>query len=377
MNVRTLGRKAPFAFLLSAITFSSSAHAYRYFTDPRWYCSDAPLYIDNHEQLVPRCAGATPGTRSLQAGAVEGDTAASAIWQWAVLGPPWIIWLDRNSCTNAAPSADGVDLVWLASDNGAVNGTTVGLTTPQSVVCSPGTGWDPCVEEFDIELGTSQTSMRQTSCRDVPYTREGTWSHETGHAYQLDHFDDWISTMNTSQDDLTTCRADHSVRPSSDAQQGLVNQPEYPMPSALDVGGSNAFQIAGCGLANTDCYTRDQVTVNVNSYTPSPHSNTVRFTSMNLRNALPTNNLRVRLRMQPRSTETVGATGFDLGDWILGPAHAGAVYDYNIGYSFNISQLPVGVEYCVMVIFDPLGSLSEFDETDNVLPTAKCFRRTF
>ena len=71
-------------------------------------------------------------------------------------------------------------------------------------------------ELIDIEVNSRALRLRRSSCGTGTYSQEGTWIHELGHAYGYDHFDDWLSTMNTLQPDVSSCRGDWSERPSSD-----------------------------------------------------------------------------------------------------------------------------------------------------------------
>jgi hypothetical protein len=333
------------------------AHAYKYLYGG-FGCSGNPYYLEGSEPMTPRCAGGT--TLSLMTG-TNADIAAGAHWSWQQLNTSAPqIWMTRGPCTTEGISANNTNVEWLASD--AFN---AGRMTP-SVDC--GFFGDPKLYSFDIEVNSTQVD-KHPDCKTAMFTEDGTWIHELGHAYGQGHFDDWLSTMNTSQVDITSCRNDRSARPSSDAQQAQDNHYRQGLPPAVDVGGSAITVPAGCSLAASGCATSEGTTRFVSTGT---FNGNVKFTSMNMRDAW---NGSIPVQIFLSQNNFIDSGDIFVGEWLLSPTFAGAIYQYDIGFSFSGSSLVAGVSYCALVRWDPRNDMNEFDESDNVLDTKFCFRR--
>jgi hypothetical protein len=354
-TLKTALTAIPFAALCASYAPDAAAYTYYY---GGFGCS-GPAYISGHRALTPHCAGGA--TVSLQSGA-QADIAESAWRQWWHMNTANpAVWIDRwaGTCTNnGLNTGDGVNQAWLHG-----NSFNAGQTV---FTWNCGFFGAPDIQAMDIEVFTGNLDG-QSSCRSPTFTEDGTWVHEIGHDYGYAHFDDFLSTMNTSTPDVTSCRADRRVRPSSDAQQGHAAR--YGLPSAWDVGGSPMIQ--------TGALTGGGVSIPGSTIYIAPGTTTVtanvQFTSMNMRGAWPSATIPVTLWLS--SDNFVNGGDNRLVDTGLWETFAGAIYPYTVGVSFNASAIPVGTQKCVLVHWDANGTTSEYDESDNVTDTNFCFYR--
>jgi hypothetical protein len=229
----------------------------------------------------------------------------------------------------------------------------------------------PNMAFIDIEVNTSSPNQH-TNCRTPRLTEDGVWSHEIGHGYGYAHFDDWLSTMNTFSPDVTSCRPNFSVRPSSDAQQGHDNHPRYGLPAAVDVGGTPLIA-AGCNIASSPSCVTAPVVITTVPASATTVSGNVPFTSMNMRDAWPSGSITVNLWLS--KNHVLDSGDVFLSQWFLSPTFAGAIYEYTLPITFNPQVIPLGDLWTVLVQFDPNNDFAEFDETDNVTDTNIQFRR--
>ncbi len=133
----------------------------------------------------------------------------------------------------------------------------------------------------------------------------------------------WLSTMNTFQPDVSSCRSDKRVRPSSDARQ--AHDDHYGLPTAYDVGGTSLIQTGtiGSGLgAGTSLPSVSRTVSGTDWVTQS-----VSITSMNMRSAWPTSSIPVRLVLS--QNRALDASDVNVGDFTLGNLQAGAIYAYS------------------------------------------------
>jgi hypothetical protein len=347
------------AALLAASAVPASVHAYTLMYGGNGICNGQPQWISGHRRLEPRCAGGN--TLSLTSG-VQADIAESAWRQWwhmDTTNPA--IWIDRwGACTNTGINwGDGINVAWLSYD--AFSYGRAGW------VANCGFFGRPDATTMDIEVN-AWTLDRAPRCRATGYTEDGTWVHELGHPYGYAHFDDWLSTMNTSTPDVTSCRSDRAVRPSSDAQHG--HHAIYGLPDARDAGGSPLVQ--ACALSNSACATTPGSTV----YIPVGsgwQTASVQFTSMNMRNAWPYSTIPVTVWLS--SDDFVNGGDNRILDVGLNETFGGAIYAYTLNIGFSPSLIPVGTTKCVLVQWDANGTVSEYDESDNVTDTNFCFYR--
>lgn len=301
---------------------------------------------------------------SLQTGAAA-DTAESAWLSWWVLNTSnYALWIDRSSCNTISPvlnNSDGSSVVRLDTYGGNASTT--------QWACD-GINGGPAITSADADVDSDFQADYQSSpgCAFPVYSVEGTWVHEVGHNYGYDHFDDWLSTMNTSTVDITSCRSDRRLRPSSDAQQGHDMHPRYGLPAAVDVGGTPIVQ--NCPISTPGCVVNPATTISVGSGTVNT---SVAFTSMNMRDAWTQSSIRVRVWIS--SNSTLGTGDFTVGDWFLSTAQAGAIYPYTLNFSFTGSSIPLGQTWCTLIQWDPTSDGAEFDETDNITDTGICFHR--
>ncbi|AUX43354.1 uncharacterized protein SOCE26_048020 [Sorangium cellulosum] len=342
-----------------------AAHAYAYLYGG-FGCSGAPYHVSGDRGVWPRCPDAATGTLGLESG-YSSDITAGAFWSWQALNTanPEIFLHRGSGCvTNAVPSGDGVSVAWLSS-----SAFSYGRMTPQ-VNC--GFFGAPDITALDIEVNSSQFS-KHINCRYSEVTQDGTWVHELGHAYGQAHFDDWLSTMNSYQNDISSCREDRAMRPSSDAQHGQKHHPLYGgLPAGVDVGGT-ATSGAGCNLATQAyCAHAPGWTVNIpagaTTFTGSVH-----YTSMNMRDAFPGGHIPVAVWLSADNYVSAGdARVLNIAQF---DTFGGAIYEYEFNFAFNPAVIPVGQTWCALVQWDPDRAVAEVDESDNVIDTNYCFRR--
>jgi hypothetical protein len=346
--------------LAAGALWAEDAAAYAY-TYGGFGCS-GPAYISGHRMLTPHCSGG--GTVSLNFPGLQADIAESAWRQWWHLDTTNpAVWISRTgACTLAGLNGgDDINQAWL-HDMSFNAGQTV-----YSYNC--GFFGAPDIQKMDIEVFTGNPDG-YSNCRNPTFTEDGTWVHEIGHDYGYAHFDDWLSSMNTSQPDVTSCRSDRRVRPSSDSQQQHANR--YGLPAAVDLGGSPLIQT--CALTGAGCASSPGSTTFIAPLAVPPTVNrTIQFTSMNMRDAVPGGSYRVRLLLS--ADDVVNAGDNNVGDWTIFDTFPGAIYPYSLPVSFNASLIPVGTTKCVLVQWDPLSSVAEHDESDNVTDTRYCFTR--
>lgn len=343
--------------------------------------------VANFRTSVPQMAG----FQWRRARSTETEV-ADAFWGWQELNTGLAqVSLWRSFCVTSAASNDGQHSSWLRP--APSTGSAVG-STGRVVTCNGAQNWRPDIAEVDMWVfgqDTSRVPWRYTfapnpsdpmnspgPCGTTHATAEGTWVHEVGHAYGLGHFDDWISTMNTSQPDVGPCRPGGMIRPSSDAQQAIKNHPQYGLPSAYDVGGTPLTIPAGCDMHTaSNCLSRENSVpgggyIYVSPFSPNSISYSINFTTMIERNALPSGTqliARVYLS-QDDIVDGLDVVFYDL--VIPGPHFAGAIYPRHVDLTVPRQILPNG-RRCILLQLDPYNWISEFDEQDNLIATSTCF----
>jgi len=154
----------------------------------------------------------------------------------------------------------------------------------------------------------------------------------------------------------------------------MLNHPRYGLPSAVDVGGTAMTTIPGCVLANSDCIESPGSTVEVSPLATSV-SFTLKYTSMNMRDAWPNSSIPVAVWFS-RDSRVDGSDvrAFNISQ---GNTFAGAIYTYSVNLTFNPWFIPNGENetWCVLLKWDPDNTVAEYDETDNVTDTQYCFHR--
>lgn len=221
----------------------------------------------------------------------------------------------------------------------------------------------------EIDLYQNSSTGTTTTCAAGAITRRGTWVHEMGHAYGWAHFDSWLSTMNTITPDITSCRADHSVRPSSDAQQGQAMW--YGWPADVDVG-STPVEQTGSLIGGAGWEVQDDFVMISGSQTFISHP--VTFTHMNMRDAWPSSSIKVAFYLS--TNRTLDASDTRLNSVYLNDTFAGAIYPYTVNvYIYPQTQLPLYQRRWILVVSDPDNDHSEYDEGDNVTDTKVSFIR--
>lgn len=338
------------------------ALAYKYETA----CSGAAYYLSGNLQMRPRCAGGS--TSDLISGSAATEQGWS-FWLWQVLNTSAPQIYSSGPCVNNSlgTAEDGTNLLFLDSGAASAGRSHIYLD------CGFFGGSDPRVKELDIEVNSS-APISHAACETALLTQAGTWSHEAGHGYGQDHFNDWLSTMNSSQPDVTSCRDDRHVRPSSDAQQGQKNHYHQGLGAAVDLGGTALIVPAGCALSGSSCATTNQFLTTVNSL-PAPGNTTtqIKFTSMNMRDSTPDGQVHMRILLSKDNIADNSDVWVYTGD--LTPGFGGAIYPYSIPITVNASSLQINQKYCALIQWDWAGNVSEADESDNVTPTSQCFIR--
>lgn len=288
--------------------------------------------------------------------------ADEAFAEWIIsgsFGAPWVM-ID-GPCTTANPGVmDGIRV----AARGPVPDEA--FTAP-FLTCSG--GGNATTLQPDIFV-TSEYDDLPPHCSTGNVTENGTWLHEAGHVYGWDHFDDWLSTMNTFTPDITSCRPDRYARPSSDAQQGQALW--YGWPAAVDVGVSPIVQNGPLLGGGSGALLPASYYVVANG--ASSFQFTVKYTHMNMRNAWPNSTHQVAFYL---SNDAI----FDSSDTLLnvrniGGTFAGAIYPHDTLVTIvPQTQLPVGVSRCIIIRTDPNNLVAEKDENDNATDTQFCFLR--
>lgn len=217
---------------------------------------------------------------------------------------------------------------------------------------------------------TSQYANLPANCSTGTVTENGTWVHEAGHVYGWDHFDDWLSTMNTFTPDITSCRTDRYARPSSDAQQGQALW--YNWPAAYDVGITPIIQTGPLtgGGAGAHLPVSVYAVANGNSYFSFP----IQYTHMNMRDAWPYSVHYLGFYLSNDAFLDGSDTLLNVRS--IGGVFAGAIYPHSTSVDiYPQTQLPVGVLRCIIVRTDHYNLVTEKDENDNATDTKICFYR--
>ncbi len=343
------------------------ANAFRFQFNSPWYCNGNPVRIGQHFGMTPRCAD---GTFSSLTSGTSADLAESG----------WRAWWDLDQ-TNSA--------VWIVRSGACTSTRVWGVEDERSIASAPsvligGTGmsigtmadftWNDCAvagtpftTEIDLEVA-SGLSQPPAFCAHGLATYDGTWIHEVGHGYQFDHFDDWLSTMNSNTPDITSCTPTRVARASSDAQQGMAAL--YGLPAGFDYGSSPIVQTGTLSTTGGGWWLPGYVRTFPATTTNTHFSATVDVTRMNMRDAWPTGTGNVRMEVWLSSDRTFSSSADRLiATTIISTGlHAGAIYPYKPTITFLTSLLAPGEIKWVIVRWSTPG-VAEVREDDNVMDT--------
>lgn len=362
MNVnRRLAASGLLALATVALAPAGSARAwtYQYMGFP---CNSNPVRLGGHRAMTPRCAGG--GNVSLQTGAFADRAEVSWREWWDLNNANHSVWVRRDTCTstfswggcdgqNKARASSGAfswgQAQWCASC--AVNGT-------------------PYINEVDAEVNSSTNDPLPSQCAHGGWTFAGTWVHEIGHTYGFDHFDDWLSTMNSVAPDVTSCLPSRLVRPSSDAQQGYGAL--YGMPAAYDYGSTPMVQTGSLAMGN---WSLPNFTITYARSFSGTSDVQLDLTRMNMRSAWPNATIFYRVFLSTDavlSSDDVFVTEQSVNTGLF----AGAIYRFQPTVTIAPSvHLAPGQEKCFIVQWDTAAPVAEAREDDNVMDTKICVRR--
>lgn len=231
------------------------------------------------------------------------------------------------------------------------------------------------VEEVDLRIngptstgGATIQATFHASCAESSFTEEGTIVHELGHAYGYKHFDDWLSTMNTSQPDAFSChRSPSTVRVRPSAQAMMCHERSYGLPAGVDVGVGAVVE--NCPLTTSGCASNLPA---LYEYTGSAGGHRVYATLYNLRDATTVS---TQYRVYLSQDEALDGADTLLLTSSVGPLQRGETRTLAPLVLYPTTGMVPGVFYRFLVQIDSSGVHSEFNESDNVTTTGQQARR--
>lgn len=213
----------------------------------------------------------------------------------------------------------------------------------------------------DIKL-LRQTIVAQdtlSDCLSPNCSSEQTMQHEIGHAYGLDHFGAWASTMVESGCYHTCNRAD-----------SFHHQPMADDTKAVSkLYGRNVSAYYNLSGMHFDRNSDGTYTTKFNEVNHCGNTVTVNFTYFNHYAALTNFPARVVLVAGRNTTNPSGNIVWTGSTTTWSGSHSGATYSVSLSLQPSRSTLTAGSEYRVWIQVDPSGTYSETDEGDNYIPT--------
>lgn len=258
-----------------------------------------------------------------------------------------------------------------------VSGPTSSVTRASPAVATSGVSY-------------AQSCVRQTLDNGVlagtfgGFTEAGTFAHEVGHGYGYDHFDAWVSLINTSQIDVFSCELNTAGTSGSqfltpDAKLTQCHDLTYGVgvPTDRDISITPVFQPTGCNLVTTGCATiagsASTVTIATNS---TSRTDTYRFTTLMNRGGIGAEGVFVgtflsRNRVWDASDVRIDEY-FNTTDWQPGSTIPKA---RTVTFNPQIAMPVRNVEYFVLVVVDHDGYFTETRESNNVTDLGVVYRR--
>jgi hypothetical protein len=315
--------------------------------------------------MTPRCAGGA--VSSLQTGTFADQTESAWREWWDLDNANYAVWVRRDACTSSAVPGtdDGQDIA-----RAATTSYQLGVSTLWTDCAFLGT---PYYDQIDVDVWTGGVNS-VSECAHGQQTFNGTWLHELGHGYGFGHFDDWPSTMNTSDMDVTSCTSTRLARPSSDAQQGMDFL--YGIAAAYDYGSTPVIQPGGSILVDPLELPASLTTYPLNTNTS--RSVTLDMTRMNMRDAWLNATVNYRIVL---STDRVWSADdvFVADQSVNWGLFAGAIYRHQPTVSFIPTVvLSPGQTKCFLIKWDAWGGtpVTEAREDDNVMDMDICVKRS-
>jgi len=205
-------------------------------------------------------------------------------------------------------------------------------------------------------------------------TEDGTYVHELGHGYGYDHFDDWLSTMNTAQPDTTGCEPVGGFRRVRPSPQGLqCHDQMYGVENTMvDVTATPLRRT--CPLTGAGCASPQVYSANV------PGGDTyellyVEFTGLNQHFQDLSDYVEVRFWLSRDTILTADDVSVHAIQW-TDPLQGETRTLWALFAVNPAVQMPVaGVPYCVLVEVNSDGYFADWNPGNNVANTRVCLTR--
>ena len=212
-------------------------------------------------------------------------------------------------------------------------------------------------------------------------TEAATFQHEVGHGYGYDHFDGWISGINTFQTDVVSCELGTTVNGSQfitpDALLTQCHDLTYGIGAGRDISITPVVQPTGCTLSAGACaLIPGSLTPVIFASSTTTTTRVFRFTTLMNRGGIGAEGVNVGIYV---SSDRIWSPGdvqfhqyFSQIDW-----QPGSTIPQTRTVTFNpqVAMPTPGINYFALVVVDFDQYFSETRESNNVTDLAAVFRR--